>query len=216
METTHAPRFHHDCVILGNGSYPTHPLPVEILRQAPYLCCCDGAALQHLQGGGQLPDAIVGDGDSLPTDFKERYADRLHIVREQIYNDLTKATRFCVKRGFHDIAYVGCQGKREDHALGNFSLMAFYLREFGISPVMYTDYGIFIPAQGTRTFPCFPRQQVSIFNMDCTTLTSEGLRWQSYPYAQLWQGTLNEPLGDSFTLHADQTYIVFLTYEGKQ
>ena len=215
MEKTHAPRFRHDCVILAGGDYPTHSVPLELLQQAPYLCCCDGAGLQHLQRGGRLPDAIVGDGDSLPDDFKERYASILHIVREQTFNDLTKATRFCVERGFHDIAYVGCQGKREDHALGNFSLMAYYLREFGISPVMYTDYGYFIPARGRREFASFPRQQVSIFNLDCTTLASEGLRWQAYPYRQLWQGTLNEAVGYRFTLLADQTYIVFQTYEGK-
>ena len=222
METTY------DCVILANGDYPTHPLPLSILRTAPYLCCCDGAA-QTLMEHGITPHAIVGDGDSLTLDFKATYKDLIHIVEEQEYNDLTKATRFALHHLRHSstslpspteqrgerICYLGCTGRREDHTLGNISLLAYYLREFHIQPVMYTDHGIFTAALGTQTFPSFPRQQVSIFRMSGTTLTSDRLRWASYPYNEWWQGTLNEALADTFTIHSDGIYIIFQTYEQK-
>ena len=61
-----------DAVILCDGDYPLHPIPLSILNQAPYLVCCDGAGMNHILHGG-TPDAIVGDGDSLPEDFKRRY-----------------------------------------------------------------------------------------------------------------------------------------------
>lgn len=102
-----------DAVILCNGEFPTHPKALEVLHNAKYLCCCDGAAEECL-AHGICPDAIVGDGDSLPKALKERYADIVHIVKEQEFNDMTKATRFCKNRGPR-IAYLGATGKREDH-----------------------------------------------------------------------------------------------------
>lgn len=85
-----------------------------------------------------LPDAIVGDGDSLPQQFKDRYKDIIHYVAEQDYNDLTKATRFFLEHyrspstKHPRICYIGCTGKREDHTLGNISLPTFYRQEFGV------------------------------------------------------------------------------------
>ena len=202
----------HDCVILAAGSYPCHPAPLAILREAKHVICCDGAAEAYISQG-HTPLAIVGDGDSLPSRIKEQYGHLIHTIEEQEYNDLTKATQFAISQGFRSIAYIGCTGLREDHTLGNISLMAFYLQKFNIQPTMYTDHGIFTPASGTQSFPSFPHQQVSIFRVKGTTLSSEQLRWNSYPYSQLWQGTLNEALNCHFTLHSDGIYIVFQTYE---
>lgn len=203
-----------DAVVLCAGDFPTHDIPLCVLRDAPYLCCCDGAAVQAVSHGLQ-PDAIVGDGDSLPDDFKRQYSGIMHIVSEQEYNDMTKATRHCIRRGARRIAYVGATGKREDHTMGNISLLVYYLDSLSVQPVMLTDYGFFVPASGSRTFGSFARQQVSIFNVSSRSIVSEGLRWPSYAYSALWQGTLNEAEADSFTLRADGTYIVYRTYEPK-
>ena len=213
METTY------DAVILAAGDYPTHPIALQVLQQAPYLVCCDGAA-QTLLDHGIIPHAIVGDGDSLPIAIKQQYPQLVHTESEQEYNDLTKATRYTIKTlspcPSSHFAYLGCTGLREDHTLGNISLIAYYQREFHIQPVMYTDHGYFTPALGTHTFPTFPGQQISIFRIGCNTLRSEGLRWNAYPYNEWWQGTLNEALSDHFTIHSDGQYIIFQTYEGKK
>ena len=203
-----------DAVVLCAGDFPTHDIPLCVLRDAPYLCCCDGAAVQAVSYGLR-PDAIVGDGDSLPDDFKRQYSGIIHLVSEQEYNDMTKATRHCIRRGARRIVYVGATGKREDHTMGNISLLAYYLDSLSVQPVMLTDYGFFVPASGSRTFGSFARQQVSIFNVSSRSIVSEGLRWPSYAYSALWQGTLNEAEADTFTLRADGTYIVYRTYEPK-
>lgn len=213
----------YDCVIIANGDYPTHNIPLSILHKAPYLCCCDGAA-QTLVEHGIMPHAIVGDGDSLSPNFKEKHSHLIHIIEEQEYNDLTKATRYAINHlrnfGIQEddmkICYLGCTGRREDHTLGNISLLAYYLREFHIQPVMYTDYGFFAPASGNRTFQSFPHQQISIFNISSTKLSSENLKWQAYPAKEMWQGTLNEALANAFTICADGEYIIFQTYEPKE
>ena len=203
-----------DAVIFGCGDFPKHKVPLDILAHAEYLCCCDGAAAKFVSMG-IIPNAIVGDGDSLQQQLKEKYHSIMHLVEEQEDNDQTKATRYCMSLGLKDIAYLGATGRREDHTIGNISLLGRYMSEFNLHPVMFTDFGYFVPSHGIRTFASFPHQQVSIFNLTCSKIESDGLRWQSYAYKQLWQGTLNEATGDRFTLNTDGDFIVYMTYEAK-
>ena len=196
-----------DAVILAHGDFPQAEIPLDLLRQAPFVCACDGAVNHYPQA-----DAIVGDGDSVP----ENLRDRLIQIDEQEDNDLTKATRYCLSKGMRRIAYLGTTGKREDHTLGNISLIVRYVQEMGIEPLLATDYGWFVVAEGESTFESFKGQQVSIFNMTCNALSSEGLLWQAYPYRQWWQGTLNESAGDAFTLKGDGFYLVYRTYQAKE
>ena len=215
-----------DTVILADGDFPTSAEPLRILYGARRLVCCDGAfttLLSHRHEEAERARMegrlyVVGDGDSLPTGIKREYADIITQVDEQDYNDLTKATRFSLTlpgASPQRIAYLGATGKREDHTLGNIALMAYYRREFGIQPEMFTDYGWFVTCVGNATLPTFARQQMSIFNLGCMRLESKGLRWQSYPYRELWQGTLNECTGSSVSFQADGLYLVFRTYKAK-
>ena len=221
----------YNAVILASGEPPEHDIPVQLLQEAPYVCCCDSAILQC-----DWADAVVGDGDSIPSWAREEYEDIFLQVDEQDDNDLTKATRFCMSKGFRKVVYLGATGKREDHTLGNISLLMRYAREFGIEPLMATNYGWFVPVVGrapsalsspsapsspssppplpTR-FSSFPGQQVSLFNFSCTHLRTEGLRYEGYPFQSWWQGTLNEATAESFTIEADGDYLVYRTYEAK-
>ena len=72
-------RPHFDAVILADGEFPTADIPLQILREAKFLCCCDGAAAKAI-AQGFMPDAIVGDGDSLTPEFKTRYAAIIHTL----------------------------------------------------------------------------------------------------------------------------------------
>ena len=49
-------------VILAAGDFPTHALPLHILRTAENLIVCDGA-LEDLLEYDIEPTAVVGDGD---------------------------------------------------------------------------------------------------------------------------------------------------------
>ena len=196
-----------DVVIVANGEFPTHPIPLEVLEHARHIVACDGA-ISHVPQA----EAVVGDGDSVPAE----YHNRLFQIDEQEDNDLTKATRYCLNKGWKRIAYLGCTGLREDHTLGNIGLLMRYYRKMGVEGIMFTDYGFFTPAYGNRTFQSEKGKQVSIFNFGCRQLTSEGLRWNSYAYDEWWQGTLNEALGDSFSFAADSYYLVYQTYGVKE
>ena len=196
-----------DAVILANGDFPQAEMPLDLLSRAPFVCACDGAVNHYPQA-----DAIVGDGDSVP----ESLRNRLIRIDEQEDNDLTKATRYCLSKGMRRIVYLGATGQREDHTLGNISLMVRYRQEMGAEPLLASDYGWFVVAESESEFASFKGQQVSIFNMTCNALSSEGLLWQAYPYRQWWQGTLNEAAGDSFMLKGDGLYLVYRTYQAKE
>ena len=59
-------------VILANGSFPTHPIPLQTLQEANTIICCDGAA-EPLVSSGNNPDYIIGDLDSISEYLKEQF-----------------------------------------------------------------------------------------------------------------------------------------------
>ena len=110
-------------VILADGAFPNGREALEHLEKADRVICCDGAA-RSLVAYGREPDRIVGDLDSLSEEFKKRFADRIEHVSEQESNDLSKAFRYCREQGYKNIVILGATGKREDHTMGNLSLLS--------------------------------------------------------------------------------------------
>lgn len=203
-----------DAVILAAGTFPTHPIPLAVLNSAKFVCCCDSAAVEYISRGGK-PDAIVGDGDSIPQELKQRYSDIWHQVDEQADNDLTKATRFCAALGHKKIAYVGATGRREDHTLGNISLMARYPHDYGVQPTMFTDNGFFKSAHDHISIATQQGLQVSVFNLSAKRISAKGLKWPTYAFTEWWQGTLNEATGRTVQIECDGDVVVFVTYDVK-
>ena len=73
-----------------------------------------------------------------------------------------------------------------------------------------TDYGVFIPANGTQTFVSHAGQQVSIINFGAKGLKGEGLYYPLSDFTNWWQGTLNEAISDRFTIQCTGDYLIFL------
>jgi thiamine pyrophosphokinase len=200
-------------VIVADGTFPQHEIPLGYLKNAKRIICCDGS-VQNLIVAGMQPDAIVGDLDSLSDELANRYADRIFLDENQETNDLTKAVMWCIEIGYKDIVIVGGTGKREDHTIGNISLLADYIGNVNV--IMVTDTGIFRPLLKSSEILSFPGQQISIFSIDPETeVTSYGLK---YPLNQTkltnwWFATLNESLGDRFSLDFNGRLIVYLKFE---
>ena len=197
-----------EAVILANGEYPTHVLPLKILEEAKFVICCDGAANEYILRG-HTPDIIIGDGDSLSPENKTRFSDIIHHIADQETNDQTKAVHFLQEKGYQRIAIVGATGKREDHTLGNISLLLDYMKS-GMEVRTVTDYGVFIPANGTQTFMSHTGQQISIINFGAKGLKGEGLVYPLSDFTNWWQGTLNEATSNRFTIQGTGEYLVFL------
>lgn len=199
-------------VIIANGRFPSHPVPLSCIREAEYIICCDGAANDFIARGG-VPDAIVGDCDSISEENKIRFADILHPNPDRETNDLTKSVQFCVENGRQEIIIVGGTGKREDHTLGNISLLADYAELAEV--IMVTNWGIFTPIHSITEFKSYKGEQVSIFSIDPKKLTTHNLKYpvEGRILTNWWQGSLNESLGDSFSIDPEGRVIIFQAYK---
>lgn len=201
-----------DGVILAAGAFPEHPLPLSVLdRLRDHLFCCDGAA-ETLLAAGIMPRKAIGDGDSIPVQTRARLGDRFIAVREQEHNDLTKTVHYCASQGYRRLCILGATGKREDHTLGNISLLADYMDVTGVE--MWTDYGTLTPIAGDAVFESYPGQQISVFGIDPVPLTLRGLRWpvENRTLTRWWQATLNEALETHFCVETSGKAIVFGAY----
>ncbi|GHV58255.1 thiamine pyrophosphokinase [Bacteroidia bacterium] len=190
-------------VILADGSFPEHEIPLSFLKKAHRIICCDGST-EKLLVFGLEPDYIVGDLDSISEELKQRYSPILSHHPDQESNDLTKAIQFCTRHGWKEITILGATGKREDHTLGNISLLIDYAKIAHVQ--MLTDYGVFVPQSESAVYESYRGQQVSIFSLHPTTLfTTQNLVYPIHnrPLTSWWQGTLNEANSKSFRIDID-------------
>ena len=198
-------------VILGNGEFPLAHIPCRVLSEAQSIIICDGAANNYVATGRPF-DLIIGDGDSMSEEVRREYASRIIISSCQETNDQTKAVNHLDSQGITHLAIVGATGRRDDHTIGNISLLVDYLRR-GITAYIYTDHGIFVPAHGNTSITTQPGQQISIFNFGCTQLSASGLQYPIRPFDSWWQGTLNEATDTSCHITADSYYLIYLAYK---
>lgn len=202
-------------VILADGSFPVNEIPLGYLKDAERIVCCDGSARTLVEKGFE-PYAIVGDLDSLDDEILARYSDRLYPDIDQETNDLTKAVIWCHERGFSEVAILGATGEREDHTIGNISLLAEYILDVNV--IMVTDTGTITPYREKCMIESFPGQQVSIFSIDPETeVTSSGLKYKlnGIRLKNWWRATLNEATGTSFNLEFNGgPLLVYLKFRG--
>jgi thiamine pyrophosphokinase len=203
-------------VIVADGTFPSHEIPLGYLKNAARIICCDGSA-ENLVIAGFTPDAIVGDMDSLSEELANLFADRIFRDESQDTNDLTKAVEWCRGMNYSDIVIVGATGKREDHTIGNISLLADYAKI--IKVIMVTDTGIFHPFLGSCRVSSFTGQQISIFSIDPSSkISSEGLKYplDNISISNWWVATLNEAVCDTFYLgFTNGRVIVYLKFPDK-
>lgn len=199
-----------DAVILANGNFPTHSLPLTLLKNARHVICCDGATNEYVEQGF-IPKVIVGDGDSLSPENKAKFANIIYYSSNTENNDLTKAVEYCISQRLKTIYIVGATGKREDHAIGNISLLLDYM-EMLDEVLMITDYGVFNPVKSDSTFEAYPGQPVSIISLKTQPIRGRGLKYPLSTFTNWWQGTLNEAYTNPFTLLVRDKTLVYRAF----
>jgi thiamine pyrophosphokinase len=152
--------------------------------------------------------------ESISRDAIERFQHRIVSVSDQNRNDLTKAFKLCLKNGWRDITVVGAAGGREDHTLGNISLLVDFARQLEI--IMLTDFGYFLPMIDSGVIECEVGQQVSLFSFDPNlAISAKGLKWplHNFKINRWWQAALNEAVASQISLTFDGApLLVFLAY----
>ena len=203
-------------VILAAGDFPTHQASLAALDAAEHVVCCDGAA-ERLLAYGREPDAVVGDMDSLPAMLRERLGDRVVAVAEQDDNDLAKAFRHAISRGWRRLVILGATGRREDHTLANIAWLADFA-PLADDVSIVTDHGVFrayLPP--AASFHAAPGTQVSIFGFDPEDpVSAKGLKFpvERLRLARWWTASLNEAVDDTVELSfSTGPLVVFTTHE---
>ena len=203
-------------VIVGNGQFPKKEYPLYLLESADYVVCCDGALdtyLRHFSGRNlRRPDVVVGDMDSLSKKTAERFRDIAVKIDEQETNDQSKAFHYILEH-FPDVDTVhilGATGKREDHTIGNLSLLMEYAREMRrqdcgrtVSVDIVSDWSTAFAITDTCTLDVGEGRSVSIICPDNSlNIKSEGLVWptDNVVFDNLWQTTLNRASADRISL----------------
>ena len=201
-----------EVIILAAGDFPTRPDLVQRLAESPRVVCCDSAAEAFVAHFGRYPWRIVGDLDSLSPELREACAEIVVHIAEQESNDLSKAVHFARSQGLKRITIFGATGRREDHTLGNISLLIDYMRE-GLSVQMFTDYGRFIPCRDRCCQSSPVGTQVSIFSFGAAAFRGEGLRYLLHDFTNWWQGTLNETIAPEWSVEASGEFLVYVCDE---
>ena len=185
------PRIHNDfwqkqfanfsTIIVANGEVPSSELSLSVLNdKKKRIICCDGA-LQKLLSINIVPDVVVGDGDSMDAEIVQIRTDSVSPCRDvarnvstkgheipyyqdrsEEYNDLQKALKYCISKGYDNILLMGCAGLREDHFVANLSIMVMYSEQLHL--MMLTENGIFNVFRGAVTLASFPGMPVSVFS----------------------------------------------------
>ncbi|MEP7028383.1 MAG: thiamine diphosphokinase [Candidatus Eisenbacteria bacterium] len=168
-------------VVLAGAGFGHARLREEAGRCAALVAADAGAAL--CLAAGLMPDAVVGDFDSLPADARARIApDLLHASDDPETNDLEKALAFIAEAWGADAEVVlaaggGVDGGRMDHALANLGPL---VREPHARISMLDGEGRLIALRkGTVTIDGLAGRRLSLlpWTLQGVTATESGMRY---------------------------------------
>ncbi len=216
-------------VIVGNGQFPKKEYPLYLLESADYVVCCDGALdtyLRHFRNRTlRRPDVVIGDMDSLSKKAAAKFSDIAVRIEEQETNDQSKAFHYILEH-FPDVDTIhilGATGKREDHTIGNLSLLMEYARELGgqggaaggreVFVDIVSDWSSAFAITDTCDLNVGEGRSISIICPDNSLkIKSKGLVWptDNVIFDNLWKATLNRAETDCVRLEFSHPSIALI------
>ena len=216
-------------VIVGNGQFPKKEYPLYLLESADYVVCCDGALdtyLRHFRNRTlRRPDVVIGDMDSLSKKAAAKFSDIAVRIEEQETNDQSKAFHYILEH-FPDVDTIhilGATGKREDHTIGNLSLLMEYARELGgqggaaggreVFVDIVSDWSSAFAITDTCDLNIGEGRSISIISPDNSLkIKSKGLVWptDNVIFDNLWKATLNRAATDCVRLEFSHPSIALI------
>ena len=218
-------------VIVGNGQFPKKEYPLYLLESADYVVCCDGALdtyLRHFRNRTlRRPDVVIGDMDSLSKKAAAKFSDIAVRIEEQETNDQSKAFHYILEH-FPDVDTIhilGATGKREDHTIGNLSLLMEYARELGgqggaaggraVFVDIVSDWSSAFAITDTCDLNIGEGRSISIICPDNSLkIKSKGLVWptDNVVFDNLWKATLNRAATDCIRLEFSHPSIALIIF----
>jgi thiamine pyrophosphokinase len=162
-------RSHTPIVVVGAGNVSAEDLALVKALAHPVIAA-DGGALRCL-AGGILPDAVIGDLDSLGDGVRDIPADRIHLIAEQDTTDFDKCLR-SVEAPL--VLAFGFTGPRIDHTL---AVCTTLVQRAEIRTVVVGEADLLFHAPPGLELDLPAGSRLSLFPMAPVTGRSVGLRW---------------------------------------
>jgi len=160
-----------EIVLLLGGASVSDAVFAESLALCGPVVGADGAARRALEYG-VMPDAVLGDLDSLDTETRARLpGDRVHQITEQDSTDFDKALRSIAAPL---VLALGFAGQRLDHELAVYNSL---VRHADRRTIIVSSHDICFHAPSAIELDLGPGTRVSLFPMAAVTGRSDGLRW---------------------------------------
>ena len=166
------------CIILANGKPPKKNLIVFFWgKHFKKLICADGGANSAYEMG-LVPDAIIGDLDSISSAALNEFKSISKVIRLKRQNDtdVEKCLKYAVKNNYDEALLTGVTGNRLDHTFCNLGIVLKFFNKIKIS--LIAEDSFLKPYSGTVKLKTKPEEIVSVYGIDSKTkITSRGLKY---------------------------------------
>lgn len=167
------------CIILANGKAPKKSL-VTFFQKKGYnkLICADGGADSALKMQ-LLPDAIIGDLDSISTKALKEFRSVSRIIRLKRQNDtdVEKCLKYSINKKFDEALLLGVTGNRLDHTFCNLGIVLKFFPQINLS--LIAEDSFLKPYKGNPIIKTVPGETISLYGFNNKTkITSKGLKYK--------------------------------------
>ena len=167
------------CIILANGKPPKKSV-ITFFQKAGFneLICADGGADSALRMN-LIPDAIIGDLDSISANALKEFKSVSRIIRLKRQNDtdVEKCLKYAIIKKYKEALLVGVTGNRLDHTFCNLGILLKFFPKFNLSLIAEDSY--LKQYKGNITIKTVPGEVISLYGFDKKTkITSKGLKYQ--------------------------------------
>ena len=167
------------CIILANGKPPEKSV-ISYFQKSGYdkLFCADGGANSAMKMK-LIPDAIIGDLDSISSAALNKFEQRSKIIQLNRQNDtdVEKCLKYAINKNFTEVLLTGVTGNRLDHTICNLGIVLKFLDQLNISLV--AEESFLKPCKGNIELKSDIGEIISIYGFDKKTkITSKGLKYE--------------------------------------
>jgi thiamine pyrophosphokinase len=172
------------CIILANGKAPSKKT-IEYLAKIGYsaLICADGGANTAYKYK-LLPNAIIGDFDSISQVVLKYYSDKCIVkkIARQNDTDVEKCLKFAINKKYKEAVLLGVTGDRLDHSYCNLGILLKFYSE--ITVTLIHGKSLLKAYEGKVTLSTVPGETISIYGFNSKTkFVSSGMEYPLKDFA---------------------------------
>lgn len=171
------------CLIVSGGEF----CPLEkTSNQFDYIIACD-KGFEYCINLGLKPNIVLGDFDSISTDFKEHLTKINDCNDMQIQSfppekddtDTMLAVKTALSKNYNDITILCGFGNRLDHAYANIQTAAYIVQNGGKAKIIGSSDILYAFQNCTQFFPKKDNHSLSVFSYTekCTNVCISGAKY---------------------------------------